>query len=432
MPPRPHVRRTLALLLALGTGARAVADDAPPALPVDVATGAPPDDAPPPAEAPPALPAAEATVDAPPATLQRSPYKWGGVVVPLVGFNTTDGVGFGLGGQIFLRKRELDFGYRDMLTLQTYWAVSGKYTSNYLQYERRGTHFVVARLSYRLWTDMIYTGSGGRDVATVLPEDVTRGNRLAGPSALITGQFHVDHVPFRVWAQAYARYTQVVPKVGGLLEQERPYGVDGGWYGDASVGLFVNEVDRWPLPNKGVVAQASVRGGFSTSAGQAWPVVGVNVEASGWLPLVGQRLVLGGRALFDKTWGHRPFYEKEWLGGTMRDEVALDQILVGYGRTRTRGDGVLAAIVDLRGWLGRTRHAFFDASFTLDVWAELGYAFDGGRPGPPLPSVGGGPGILWQGATLLRPWIGVGWLRDGADSPRTAQALFGLALVEPL
>jgi hypothetical protein len=67
------------------------------------------------------------------------------------------------------------------------------------------------------------------------------------------------------------------------------------------------------------------------------------------------------------------------------------------------GDGVLAAMVELRPKLGETHHPVADLAFYVSTFAEVGWLFRGNDPGPPLPSVGVAPYVLWQGAAELRP-----------------------------
>ncbi|MCA9572535.1 MAG: hypothetical protein KC656_32065, partial [Myxococcales bacterium] len=334
------------------------------------------------------------------------PYKIGGLLIPLFDYNRTDGLGFGLGIEIYDRKRELDFGYRNRITAWTFWTTSGNYSSNYVQYERRGSgSMFVARVAYRVWKDMQYVGAGGDDVLVRNLPEREGGNTVYGPSLLTTALVPMKGTPLYVWAQGYARYTLSEARPGGILEERQPYGLGEAFYFDVSAGVAVQEVDRWPLPNKGVRAEASVRGGGSVSNGQAFePLVGVNAEVIGWWPLVGDRLVIGARAVVDKTWGKRPFWEQEWLGGQLRDENAYEQMVTGYNRSRSRGDGLVANLVELRGRIGRTRHPFWDLEFYVSAFAESAFLFDEGELEAHLPSVGFGPELLWQGVVQLRPF----------------------------
>lgn len=416
------------------------AQEVDPVPPVDPAADAPTDSAP----AAPTDPADDAPIDGTVPALapamesaaaldhERSKYVWGGIGVPLVNYNTTDGLGFGAGFQIFDRTRGTEHGYRNMLTVDTFWTISGNYTSNFLQYERRGKHLFVLRAVYRRWADMLYVGNGGSDVSVRDDLADSAGNLVAGPSLLATGIFRVPRSPVQLWAQGYVRQTTVRAKPGGILDDRQAFGIDGGWYFDVSGGVAVQETDRWPMPERGVRFESSVRGGATWSSGRVAPLVGANVELMGWYPLVGEWLVLGGRSVFDKSWGERPFWEAEWLGGQLRDELAYEQMLTGYGRSRTRGDGVFANIVELRGKLGHVQHPVFDMGFYLSVFAESAFLFEGNKLGPHMPSVGVAPDILWQGAIELRPFLSWGWLSDTRGGERTPDLAVGISLLGPL
>ncbi len=367
-----------------------------------------------------------------PAGKPPSKFVWGGIAVPLVNYNTTDGLGFGAGFQIFDRKRGLEHGYQDLLTFDTFWTTRGTYTSNFLQYERRGKQMIVARIAYRMWSDMLYVGHGGAQVSVRDDPKESAGNFVAGPSLLANAILPIPNTPVQVWAQAYVRQTTVRAKVGGLLDKEQPYGVHGGWNFDFSAGVAIQETDRWPMAQRGVRFEASVRGGATAVDGKLSPIVGTNVELMGWWPVAGEWLVIGGRTLFDKTWGERPFFEGEWLGGQYRDESAYEQMLTGYGRSRPRGDGVFATMFEIRPKLGHVSHPFWDLGFYLSLFAETGFLFDGDKPGPQMPSVGVAPDLLWQGAIELRPFLSWGWMSDTLGGQRTPDMQVGISLLGPL
>ncbi len=387
-----------------------------------------PEDAP--ADAPPDPPTAQVTT----ATAddeEVSEYRWGGIGLPLVNYNTTDKLGFGAGFEVYDRKVG-ETGYRNRLSVSTFWTTSGNYGSNYLQYERRGKVLLVTRFTYRLWKNMIYVGSGGDDVSVSWDPDDSMGNSVQGPQLFGSVMVPVRNTPVYLWAQAYLRYTLVDAKPGGILDQTQAFGIDGGFYFDVSAGLLINEVDRWPLPNRGIRLEASGRAGGTAAPGGFKGLGGVNLEATGWLPLAGQWLVLGNRLLVDKTWGERPFWEQENLGGQFRDELGYEQPMTGYARSRTRGDGAIALLTELRPYFGKTRHPTVDLGFYLSVFAEAAWLFDKGDPGPFMPTIGVAPELLWQGAVPLRPFISLGWFSDEPGGTRRPVSQIGITLLSPL
>ncbi|MCB9682383.1 MAG: hypothetical protein H6733_13025 [Alphaproteobacteria bacterium] len=363
---------------------------------------------------------------------RQRPYRVGGIVVPLFDYNSIDGAALGLGVVLYDRLRTLDDGYRNRVSAWTFWTTSGNYSSNYIEYEHLATNYLFARVAYRSWKDMIYVGSGGDDVSVRVPEERAKGNVVQGPTAMVTYNIKIPRTPLYVWVQGFLRYRHTAANAGSLLASRDPYGLGNNVYFDTSFGVFLQEVDRWPEPRKGVRFEASARFGGSAGERSFQPLAGVNTELMGWWPVAGKWLTIGSRAVFDKTWGNRPWWEQEWLGGVLRDELGDEQVLTGYQRSRTRGDGVLAEMIEVRPFLGRTRDPFFDIGFYLSGVAEIAWLFEGDDPGPPMPTVGVGATLLWQGAITLRPFIHWGWLSDVPGGPRTPSSTINIAVQGPL
>lgn len=363
----------------------------------------------------------------PPADPSATPYAWGGLALPLVNVNTTDGLGFGVGAELYNRRREQNFGYKYRISISTFWTTSGNYTSNYVQIEHRDEHFWTVRLLYRGWKNMLYAGSGGADIIRLLPREEAGNNVVYGPILLANIVRRVRNSPVMLFGQAYARYAAVRANPGGLLERERPFGWEGGAYFDLGGGAWMQEVDRWPLPTKGYEIELGIRAGGTGAPGGFRGLFGVHAEAKGWLPIAGQWLTLNARTVFDKSWGERPFWDQENLAGIARDENGYEQMMVGYGRSRTRGDGVFATMVELRPYFGRAQAGFFDLSFGLSVFAETAFLFRKNDLGPHMPSVGVSPILLWQGAIPLRPFIAWGW-RSENGGKRRPESQFGISL----
>lgn len=362
---------------------------------------------------------------------ERSEYKWGGIGLPLVNYNNIDGLGFGVGAEVFDRRRDQDTGYRYKVSVATFWTTSGNFGSNFLQVERRGKHRMIARLVYRTWRNMLYTGSGGADIA-LNRDDIAGDNRIHGPSALINIIRSVPNSPVFVWFQGYTRYVIVNAAPGGILDTDRPFGFDGGFYFDTSAGIFIDEIDRWPLPYKGVQFELDARVGGTAVSGGFEPLFGVHAELIGYYPVVGKWLTIGMRSVFDKTFGERPWYEQEYIGGQLRDESGYEQTVTGYARYRPRGDGISATMIDVRQLLGRTRHPTADMAFYVSGFAEMAWVFRKNDPGPPLPSVGFAPTFLWQQAVVLRPFISWGWIAETQGGVRLPTSQVGISLLGPL
>jgi hypothetical protein len=365
------------------------------------------------------------------ATSAPSDYAWGGIIIPTINYNSTDGLGFGAGAQVFDRARGQSFGYRYRLTLSTFWTTTGNYTSNYAQLERQARHTWLTRLTYQRWRDLVYVGHGGADVSVRNGEEA-RGNYLETVTGFVNVRRSVRNTPLHFYAQAYARWARVEAADGGPLDQDSPLGIDGGFYFDAGGGAYVNEVDRWPVPRKGVQSEIGFRAGGTASPEGFDPLVGVRGELMAWYPIVGDWLVIGGRTVLDKTFGRRPFFEQEFLSGQERDEVAYEQMLTGYGRTRTRGDGVFATMFQVRSKIAHGRSGFFDLALYAGAYVETAFLFEGNKLGPHMPSVGICPTLLWQGGVVVRPFLAWGWFSDEPGGARTPSSQFGVSLMSPM
>ena len=64
-------------------------------------------------------------------------------------------------------------------------------------------------------------------------------------------------------------------------------------------------------------------------------------------------------------------------------------------------------------------------------YAEEAFLFTGTDPGPHMPTVGAGFDLVWQGATVLRPFAAWGWRAEPGQKRRPVPQ-FGLALKSPL
>jgi hypothetical protein len=325
---------------------------------------------------------------------------WSGYVLPLVGANSVDGFGLGLGGELFQRAHRGDHGYRLKLTASTYETVTLGYTSQYAQLEVRGDGTWIARAGYQTWSDLPYAGAGGEAVATLWADGQEGGNTIRAPYAMLAAARPLGSTSWRGYTQLYLHPAWVGPAPGGLLDQQDPFGVGGGLYGDLGVGLELDTTDRWPLPDAGTRAELAARIGATAADGALEPLVGGYAEVIQWVPVLSRdRLVVGLRGQAEKTIGARPVWEQGVAGGRWRDELGFEQALSGYGRLRTRGDGLVTAAVEVRPHLFTWTLPWFTLDFYGSMFAEVGWLYEGWDPGPPLPSVGIGPEILYSCTT---------------------------------
>jgi hypothetical protein len=356
--------------------------------------------------------------------------RWGGLLIPLVGVTTTDGFGLGFGGEVFRRPAGKESGYDLKLTPTIYFNARLDYTNDWFRVEHVGRSYLIATVGYQLWSNLSFAGIGGREVA-LDRGDVELGNRLVSPYFFV-GLSAPLYGTWSYFGQVSVRAARVRPQEGSLLDLQRPFGVEGGGYADASLGIERRDVDRWPVPHQGTHVEIGGRVGGTVYPGGVAPLAGVQVEGMIWRRLVGERLVGSGRVLVEKSTGQRPFFEQDKAAGRWRDELGSEQALSGYGRTRTRGDGVVAALTELRLKLGYAEKGWFDLEANLAPYAEIGWLYQKNDPGPPLPTVGVGVPLLWQKAIQLRPFLAWGWRHDDLDDPRRPSLQFGLSVLDAL
>lgn len=361
--------------------------------------------------------------------------RWFPLVVPAVGYNSTDGLGFGLGVQAYSRPVGQSYGYHVKLTGGLWSTLGFGYQAHSLRVDVDDRVDWAGKLGYNRWDDMRYAGNGGGDVI-VDWRDAEGGNFVSGPYAFLGAAVPVAGTAWAPYLQTYARTVRIEPG-DGLLAARAPFGGHGGTYADVTAGVLLDTTDRWPLPTTGTQADASLATGGTWARGQPrrfgdGTMVQVHAEVIHWVPVGDERLVIGVRGVADRVFGHQPFFEQDVIGGRWRDELGSDQMLSGYGRTRTRGDGVLAGMIEVRPFLWRSRHPFWDLAVHGSFFAEEAVLFDRRRPGPHLPSLGFGPELLWQGALQLRPFVAWGWRSDEPGLQRRPRPQFGISFLDPL
>lgn len=370
------------------------------------------------------------------APVEKDPNKlvWSGVVLPLFGANSTDGPGVGVGGEVFARPRKDDTGYRVKFSGALWATTNRSYTSDYVQFEFRNDTHWIGQVGFRAWRNHVFAGSGGADILLLRPPSLAQvevGNQVWGPFGFL-GASRPAGDSWKLFAQAYYKTYFVRPDPDSLLGRRRPYGAGGATYVDLTIGLEYDTTDRWPMPWNGVRAEWSGRVG--TTFAHDEPVgflAGSYFELIGWKTL-GKHLTFGGRLVGDQTAGKRPFFEQDIAGGRRRDEVGSEQTFAGYGRTRTRGDGLIAAMVEFRPYFFKTNHKFLDFGFYASVFAEVGWLNARNDLGPILPTIGVAPQVLFQGAIQLRPYIAWGWRADDPTGKRRPVPQYGISFLDPL
>lgn len=359
--------------------------------------------------------------------------RWGGLIIPLIGATTTDGFGFGIGGEVFRRPADGSEAYDLKITPSLYVNVRFDYTNDLVRVDWRAPDGTIwlAQVGFSAWANMAYAGVGGEDV--ILDHGTAEiGNTFAGPYGFVSATRPIRGSDWRWIGMVYGRGGWADPDPASLMAVEQPYGVQGGAYLDGTFGLALEAVDRWPVPTHGHILEVSASAGGTVTPDGFEPLVGGQIEAMGWRPLWKDRLTVGSRLLVTKTLGQRPFFEQDKAMGRWRDELGSEQALAGYGRTRTRGDGTVALLVEARPHLFAIDTGSIAFAGHLSLTAELGWLYDRFDPGPPLPTVGVGMPLLWQRAVQLRPFLAWGWRREDPTAPRRPGMQVGISVLDAL
>lgn len=361
----------------------------------------------------------------------EEPLKWSGVVLGYPSGSSIDGLGLGIGGQVYARPPSQSQGFKYSLILSLYANLRFDYTHNFLRFQSTGRTSWLGQIGYSGWRNLVYTGNGGQGTFLNRP-DREAGNTLATPFASVAVNRRLGSKGWSFIGQHSLRYVYSAAAEGSLLAEDSPLGLGKSTYADLSAGALFDNTDQWPLPHSGWTAEASVRGGVTVSEGIVHPMGSIQFQGVRWQPLWSSRLILGLRLYGERAFGDRPFYEKDRSGLAWRDVYGEEQLLVGYGKNRPRGDGTVAAALELRMEFAHHHGKFWDIQAYASIFAEEAWLWDDNMPGPHLPSVGFAPFILFQHAIILRPYLAWGWRADSVTDRRTPRPQFGLVLTDAL
>jgi len=368
---------------------------------------------------------------------ETSKYKHSGFAVPIITANAYDGVLLGLAAQYSFRPREWEYGYQFKVTLSGLVNLVPNYLNITSLVEWRGKLAWTGKIRFRAQSNYPYSGAGGANAIEVT--DNESGNDVTELGYSITANSHIPGVEHLNW---YAGQSLLLvgstPATGGNLDIISPVGAFGGLIADISGGILYENTDRWPRPVEGWRAEFGIRVAMTFNKeddplnpeGQPnfGGLFGIFAEGIRWQPLYKDWLVLGIRGLYDMTFGPRPYFDQNRVGGIFRDELGVDQIFTGYGVYRFGGDGVINGMIELRGKIWHFDYPKFNLLLHLSAYAEEGWIFDKFDPGPHLPTVGGAFDLIFAGGQIyLRPFISAGWQTTPENPKRHAVPLFGLS-----
>ncbi len=370
---------------------------------------------------------------------EESSRRVRGYAIPNVAFDTDDGLGFG--GRVDLNfEEEGHEPYKTGLVLQAYWSLRG-YHHHRIRLDRVGfgpqdrLRFT-AHFAFRAWMNDGYWGIGPgtlRESAYAYDFDADDPRRKRYRYSLIQPFSHLVlrarlEGPWLAYGAADLRWTQVRTWPGSLLEEQQPYGMDGGWTPLLTLGVLRDTRQPEVSPREGTLAELSLRAAPPMPGG-AGAYVGV-FGALRWFQAVGDRGVVATRLMVDWLFGQVPFYEMVHWGG-------LDPI-AGYGGAATlrglpfgRFHAPAKALLNVEARIDTITHGALGKPLLWQVtpFVDLGVVWGDEGTGPRLPALPVHPSI---GLGLRPTWDEdfVGRI-DLAIGPDPVEGPNGTVILEP-
>jgi len=353
----------------------------------------------------------------------KKPYSW--YVVPNIAFDTDDGLGFGVRGELAFNEPGFD-PYKLAMVVHIFASLNG-YHHHRFRLDRTGLGpggalRLTLHLAWRQWLNDGYWGMGNgttreRQFAREFDGEDPRRKRyrytLYQPFAHLTLRGKLGGA-WSMFAALNAKWSQVETYTGSLLEEHRPYGMDGGLGAILSAGVIYDTRAPEVNPERGIYAELSARGASTLPHG-AGTFGGLYANLRGFLSVT-PWLVLCGRFMGEMLWGEIPFYEMvHWGGAWPRAGFGGFETLRGISFGRWRAPG--KAILNLEARFRVLDHTAFGESvqWQLALFSDNGVVWGAGdsatAPDPELPfhpAGGGGIRVVLQEAFVGRIDMGVG------------------------
>ena len=308
-------------------------------------------------------------------------FKW--IALPGMGYDADDGIGFAVMGELWWRDPDYD-PYRASLRVLGYVSVFGHHHHRFVLDlpdlgRFQGLRFT-GYLTYRQWLNDGYWGIGNgnlRDrqyVGDFDRDDPRRKHykyKLIQPFAHMVLRYDLGPL-LSTFASLSLQWTHVGTYEGSLLEEQQPFGMDGGWSAQAGGGFIWDTREPELCPIEGIFAEVSGRI-YPSITDPSHVFGGPFASMRAYFPLAPPRVVLGWRVMLEWLWGDIPFYEMVRWGGS---EPILGfggyQTIRGisFGRWRAPGKGV--ANLELRIDLFRHRAFRSVLRWQAVVFGDLG------------------------------------------------------------
>ncbi len=385
-----------------------------------------------------AAPTAEPDAEQAAKPTRSSKLRW--YVVPSVGFNTDDGLGFGVRGEVQKPDPEVT-PYSVGLVLDAFVTLRGfhhhRFSADLVGLGPKRTLRLTINVAYRQWQNDGYWGIGNGTtlerafVGSFDREDDRRRRYryfLQQPFGSVSLRFGHGRA-VGGFVNLRVQYTRVRAYEGSLLAEHRPPGMESGFEAELAGGFIIDTREPEPAPTRGVFAELSLRASPDLS-GHGTTYVAPFASLRSFHSVAPDRVVLAWRVMGEWLLGNPAFYEMaRWGGATPVLGFGGFETLRGASFGRWRAPGRAIANVELR--LDVIRHRLFKQSIAWQLvpHADLGVVWGAGElatahsPDVPLhPSTGLGLHILFAEAFLGRLDVSVGPDRvtepDGSITPR--------------
>jgi outer membrane protein assembly factor BamA len=321
-------------------------------------------------------------------------YDW--FVVPMMAYNSDNGVGFG--ARVEVARREPGYQpFRAAYMAQGY-ASLRSYHHHMLRYDRIGLGSDRLRLTvngvYRQWGNDGYWGIGNattreRQYVGDFDDDDPRGERyeysLVQPFLHVTLRVGLGSRPAagtrRPWAiftSFNGKWSDVSAHRDSLLAEDQPWGVEGGLDLLVTAGLLYDTRRPEADPQRGIFAEVSLSGSIPNSSGSA-ALFALHGAARAYHALL-PWMVAAGRVMVEAMFGRVPFYEMvHWHGSVpIAGFGGFDAVRgVPFGRWRAPHRAV--ASVELRLRLARITVFRRSLALQLGLFTDAGIVWGAGE-----------------------------------------------------
>jgi outer membrane protein assembly factor BamA len=376
---------------------------------------------------------------------EESRFNW--YVLPNVAYDTDDGLGFGARAEIAVNEEGYE-PYRVAYVVHAF-ASLRNYHHHRFRFDRVGlgrNHRLrlTLHVAYRQWGNDGYWGIGNgttveREFAGDYDRDDLRRKRyrynLIQPFAHLTLRADQGR-NLQLFVSVNAKYSWVRTYSGSLLEEHRPYGMDGGLTVLVAAGLLYDSRRPEVDPRQGILAEASGQWALPLPWGPG-NFGGVFLSLRAYRGVT-DWLVLAGRIMAEMLAGEVPFYEMvHWRGAIPIAGFGGFETLRGISFGRWRAPS--KAVLNLEARFKVLQHPLFHRPIVwqLALFGDAGLVWGAGdaatasAPDFPL-HITGGLGIRAVYAESFVARIDVGLGADAvaeADVAITQELSWGLYIV---